>query len=59
VHLSVYDVTGSLVHKLVDELQGPGFYRAHWNPQGCADGIYFSRVTAGNLTDTRKMVLVR
>jgi len=59
VTLSVYDVTGSLVHKLVDELQGPGFYRAHWDPQGCADGIYFCRLTVGNLTDTRTMVLVR
>jgi len=59
VSLSLYDVTGSLVHKLVDELQGPGFYRAHWDPQGCADGIYFCRLMAGNLTETRKMVLAR
>jgi hypothetical protein len=75
VTLSVYDVTGSLVHKLVDELQGPGFYRAHWDPQGCADGIYFCSLMAcperspelgegrsrraGDFTETRKMVLVR
>jgi len=59
VTLSVYDVTGSLVGELVDEQQGPGFYRAHWDPQGCADGIYFCRLMAGNLTGTKKMVLVR
>jgi len=59
VNLNVYDVTGSLVDKLVDGRQGPGFFRAHWDPQGCADGIYFCRLMAGNLTDTRKMVLVR
>jgi len=59
VTLSVYDVTGSVVDELIYGRQGPGFYRAHWDPQGCADGIYFCRLTAGNLTDTRKMVLVR
>ena len=59
VTLSVYDVTGSLVGELVDEQQGPGFYRAHWDLQGCADGIYFCRLMAGNLTGTKKMVLVR
>ena len=59
VTLSVYDVTGNLVDKLVDGRQGAGVFQARWNPQGCADGIYFCRLMAGNLTDTRKMVLVR
>jgi len=75
VTLSVYDATGRLMETLAEERQGPGVFGTRWNPQGCADGIYFCRLMAcperspelgegrsrraGNLTETRKMVLVR
>ena len=57
--LSVYDATGSLVETLVAGRQGPGVLQARWDARGHTDGIYFYRLQAGNLTDTRKMVLVR
>ena len=59
VTLSVYDVTGSLMGELVDERQGAGVFRVQWIAESHADGIYFCRLMAGNLTETRKMVLVR
>ena len=75
VTLSVYDATGRLMETLAEERQGPGVFGTRWNPRGCADGIYFCRLMAcperspelgegrsrraGNLTETRKMVLVR
>jgi len=57
--LSVYDVTGSLVDELVDKRQGAGVFRVQWIAESHADGIYFCRLMAGNLTETKKMVLVR
>jgi hypothetical protein len=59
VTLSVYDVTGSLVCELVDERQGPGIFRTHWDAWGHTDGVYFCRLRAGDFVETRKMVLVR
>jgi len=75
VTLSVYDATGRLMGTLAEERQGPGVFGTRWNPQGCADGIYFCRLTAcperspelgegrsrraGDFVDTRKIVLVR
>ena len=59
VNLSVYDVTGSLVDRLVDGRQGPGVFRANWDGGTHASGIYFYRLKAGTSTETRKMVLAR
>jgi len=75
VTLSIYDVTGSLVGKLVDKRQGAGVFRVQWIAESHADGIYFCRLMAcperspelgegrsrraGDFVETRKMVLVR
>jgi len=59
VTLSVYDATGRLMETIVDQRQGAGVFQARWDARGHTDGVYFCRLTAGNLTETRKMVLVR
>ena len=62
--LSIYDVSGRLVRRLVDEQRGAGTHNEIWDGtdgtgRGAASGVYFYRLEAGPFTQTRKMVLLR
>ncbi len=59
VTLNVFDVTGREVARLVDELKQPGEYRVRFDAENLASGMYLYRLTAGEFSHTRKMVLVR
>jgi aminopeptidase N len=64
VRISVYDARGALVKTLVDEKLGEGAHEAVWNGTGSdgrnvSSGVYFCRMTSGELSMTRKMVLLR
>ena len=57
VDLRVYDLLGREVAVLADEQKPAGTYTATWNAANMPSGVYFCRLTAGNTTQTRKMVL--
>jgi len=64
VTLAIYDVKGRLVNTLVDGMVGEGYQERIWdgkdasgNPVG--SGVYFYRLTAGDKTLTKKMVLLK
>jgi uncharacterized protein (DUF362 family) len=59
VKLVVYDLLGREVAVLVNERKEPGDYVATWNAAGNASGIFFCRLTAGDYSATKKMVLVK
>ncbi len=64
VTLKVYSMLGQLVTTLVDELQTAGYRSAIWNGRndsraGVASGIYIYRITAGNFTATKRMLLLK
>jgi hypothetical protein len=64
VILRVYDLAGREVKTLVDDDQETGIYRITWdgkNQRGedLSSGIYFYQIKIGDLTATRKMVLLR
>jgi hypothetical protein len=64
VKLAVYDVTGTLVKTLVDEIQSPNSYAVQWNGTNNAgasvsSGMYYYRFSANELTQTRKMLLLK
>ena len=65
VSLRVYDVAGRLVTTLIDgEVYGNGRQETVWNGRDgsgrqVASGTYFYRLTAGNYTETKRMVLVK
>jgi hypothetical protein len=64
VRLDIYDISGALIARLVDEHQGPGDHIVEWNGAGAggspvASGVYFCRLSAGKETIARKMVLLR
>ncbi len=59
VSLVVYDATGRKVTELVRGFHAAGEHSAVWNAKGCASGVYFAVLKAGERTETRKMLLVR
>jgi len=64
ISLKIYNAAGQLVRTLVNGSMAPGRYEARWdgeNEQGisAASGIYIYKITSGEFTDTRKMLLIR
>jgi len=59
VHLSVYNVQGQLVKRLVSGFKTPGYHTAQWDASGVPGGIFLYRLSAGEFTKTRSMVVVR
>lgn len=64
VALVVYNVDGRRVRQLLSQPLGPGGYEVPWdgrNDSGApvASGVYFYRLTAGDYSATRKMILLK
>jgi hypothetical protein len=59
VRLAVYDLLGREVAVLVDEQKAPGDYEVTFDASGLASGVYMYRLTAGEFTLTRRMVVLR
>jgi hypothetical protein len=57
--LKVFDVLGNEVATLVNETQPPGNYEVEFNADKISSGIYFYRLQAGNIVETKKMILLR
>ncbi len=59
VNVTVFDLTGKKIVTLVDEVKTAGYYTDDFNASNLSSGIYFYRVSAGNYTATKKMMLIR
>jgi len=59
VTLDIYDVLGRKVHTLRNGYQSAGPQSAVWNADGFSSGVYFYRLTAGELQRFEKMVLLK
>jgi hypothetical protein len=59
VSLSIYDVNGKLVERLVDGIQSQGDHIVEWNAGNKASGVYFYRLTAGGVVKVKRMVLLK
>ncbi len=59
VKLSVYDMLGREVATLVNQAQMAGQYSIVFNAQSLSSGTYFYRLTAGEFTSIKKMMLVK
>ena len=60
VNLKVYDVLGQDVATLVNnEFKQAGVYDVTFNASNLPSGVYYYRLTAGEYTDVRKMILVK
>jgi len=59
IRLEVYDVLGRKVARLVNGRQVAGRYQVVWDAGDLPSGIYFVRMQAGELVQTRKVVLLK
>ncbi len=64
VEVSVYNVLGTKIKTLVSQYQAAGSYSVTWygdsdTGEKAASGIYFYKLTSGDFSDTRKMMLLK
>ncbi len=59
VSLEIYNITGQRVTTLVDEVLEAGQHSVLWDASMNASGVYFYRLSAGEFTETRKMMLLK
>ncbi len=59
VTLRVYDIEGREVATLVNARLSPGTHSVTWDAIHISSGVYFSRLTVGERSETRKLMLTR
>lgn len=62
VSLSIFDMSGKEISKLVNGTQTAGYYSVNFDGTNLASGVYYYRIEVSgqnNFVDTRKMLLVK
>jgi len=64
VSLTIYDISGRAVRRLLDATKEPGLYTISWNGRDdkgrtLAQGVYFYRLKTDGFSDTKRLVLIR
>ena len=59
VSLVIYDLRGREIARLADGFHSAGMHQITFNASQLSSGVYFACLTAGNLHQTRKMLLVK
>jgi hypothetical protein len=59
VNLAVYDVAGRQIAELVDGWRETGLHDVTFDASNLPSGIYFALLSAGNYTQTQKLLLIK
>jgi len=59
VNLSVYDLKGKLMDKLVNKTFEPGTHVQNWDAQFVSSGVYFLVMEAGTYSSSQKLILMK
>jgi agmatine/peptidylarginine deiminase len=59
VSMKIFDASGREVLKVTDAFMNAGSYSFDWNAVKFASGIYFYKLTAGDFTEVKKMILIK
>lgn len=59
VKLEVFNIMGQKVATLVDQGFSSGHHSIQWDASQQASGVYFYKITAGDIVETKKMVLLK
>ena len=59
ITLKIFDILGREITSLLNNELQPGIYEVDFDASNLSSGIYFYRLTAGDFTDTKRMVLLR
>ncbi len=59
VTLKVYNILGKEVKTLVNEFENAGTYNVTFNASELTSGVYFYRITSGNFSQVKKLILLK
>lgn len=59
VQITIFDILGSKISELVNEVKPAGFYEVNFDASSLASGIYFYKIQAGIFVHTKKMILLK
>jgi len=59
VRLSVYDMLGREISVLVNEKKGVGVHEVKFDAAGLSSGVYFYRLQAADLVQSKKLLLMK
>lgn len=59
VRLIVFDVLGKEILTLIDQKLNAGTYEVEFDGINLSSGVYFYKLSAGNLSDVKRMILVK
>lgn len=59
VNISIYDILGREVTKLVNEEKLPGNYEVNFSGSNLSSGVYLYRMQAGSFSQTKKLILIK
>ena len=59
VNLKVYNVVGEEIATLINKEMKSGTYTVNWDAMNSPSGVYFYKLSAGNFSDTKKMILLK
>ncbi|MBN2410560.1 T9SS type A sorting domain-containing protein [candidate division KSB1 bacterium] len=59
ITLMVYNLKGKKVTTLISGKYNQGSYTINWNAAGLSSGLYYVVLQAGNLTERKKMILLK
>lgn len=59
ISFTIYNSLGQKVYTLNQKIISAGSHTINWNAAGFPSGVYFYKLEAGNLSDTRKMLLIK
>jgi flagellar hook assembly protein FlgD len=64
INLSIYDLRGRMIKQIINESKPAGFWSTQWNSKNengntVSAGIYLCSIQAGDILETRKIILVK
>jgi hypothetical protein len=59
VQLTIYDISGREVTKLVNQQMNTGIYKVKFDGNYYSSGVYFYRLTTDEFSETKKMILMK
>ncbi len=59
VKISIYNILGNEIAVILNNRLSPGTYAVKWDASSFSSGIYFYRISVGDFTDTKKLILTK
>jgi len=59
VTLTIYNMNGQVVDRLINQKQEPGFYSVNWNARNVSTGVYIYRIQVDGFSSVKKCIVIK